>query len=432
MSIKGLTDRGLAFPEIGQIRKGAEKNEKGYVGKDLTYFRVTFDEQEVKAAETFLRVYGPQPREINVLFPFDEIERVWDPWLEAYTAGRMVARADGEKYIYRVDPKTGEVLVKNGEPFTPYHEGEIVAEIINGNGNKEQIKCKATGRLKVVIPELQRLAYITVMTTSVYDIGNISAQLEAIKQVNGGRIVGIPLVLRRRPKKISIPKAGGQRARLTKYMLSIEADPEWVKAKLLEVKALALPGNGFALLPSTSEPHPEPQPEEHDHIEEGEFDDDEEDENIPSQPVMETAPVKPNTAEKPTRPYSPETVREGIAKKVTAKGTMAASEKQIGLLVSQLETCFAGDKDSSAKRHTITQYLTGKTSAKDLTGAEVSALLDWLKPTQDDGGAYTPNPMSVKEAQAILKQAYEDAGQMSLLDTAAELGAEISDQEMEG
>ena len=28
-------------------------------------------------------------------------------------------------------------------------------------------------------------------------------------------------------------------------MLSIEADPEWVKAKLSEVKRLALPGNGL-------------------------------------------------------------------------------------------------------------------------------------------------------------------------------------------
>ena len=32
-------------------------------------------------------------------------------------------------------------------------------------------------------------------------------------------------------------------------MLSIEADPAWVKAKLLEVKHLALPSDGFLLLP---------------------------------------------------------------------------------------------------------------------------------------------------------------------------------------
>jgi len=415
MPITGLTDRGLAFPEIGQLRKGGAKDANGYVGKDLNYFRVTFDEAETTAIETFKRVYGDQPKEINILLPFDDIDRVWDAWMEAYPAGRMVARTDGTKYIYRVDPKTGEVLVKNGEPYTPYHDGEVVAVVINGKGVKEQIKCKATGRLKVVIPELQRLAYVTVLTTSIHDIGNISAQLEAIKKVNGGRIVGIPLVLRRRPKKISTPSANGQRARRVKYMLSIEADPEWVKAKLLEVKALALPGNGFALLPSTT-PEPEPPHEDHEEIDDGEYTDDEDTDDLPGQPSMETEPAPAEKKPAPVRPYDPETVRDGIAKKVANKGTVTASEKQIQLLASQLDTCFAGENDSTGKRHTVVKYLIGKTSLKDATGAEIVALLDWVKPTQDDGGAYTPNPMSVKEAHAILTQAYRDAGQLPLID----------------
>jgi len=118
-----------------------------------------------------------------------------------------------------------------------------------------------------------------------------------------------------------------------------------------------------------------------------------------------------------SRPYSPETVRDGIAKKITNKGAMTVNEKQIGLMAAQLEVCFAGDKDATTKRHTVMQYLTGKTSTKDMTGAEVSSLLDWLKPTQDNGGAYTPNPLSVQEAHAILNQAYIDAGQTSLLET---------------
>lgn len=248
MSIKGLTDRKMAFPEIGQIRKGAAKTENA-PGKDLTYFRVTFDEKETDATQKFNSVYGNEPQEINILLPFDEIDRCWEAWLEAYTAGRMVARSDGEKYIYLVDTKTGEVVVKNGQPFKAYHEGEAVGSYTS-KGKTEKIFCKPAGRLKIVIPELQRLAYLVVLTTSLHDIGNISAQLEALKQVNGGKLAGIPMVLRRRPKKISTPKADGSRARYAKWMLSIEADPEWVKAKLLEVKHLALPANGFDLLPA--------------------------------------------------------------------------------------------------------------------------------------------------------------------------------------
>lgn len=275
MPIKGLTDRGLAFPEIGQIRKGAPKGERG-PGKDLDYFRVTFDEREQEAEKVFRAKYHDKPTEINIILPFNEIDRCWDAWLEAYTAGRMVARSDGERFLYLVDVATGEVKVKNGEPFTPHRD-------VVGKAGKTEIRCKATGRLKVIIPELARAAYVTVLTTSVHDVANISAQLEAFKQINGGRIAGIPLVLRRRPKKISMPKPDGTRARLTKWMLSVEADPEWVKKMLIVAKHLALPGNGLALLPDGQSEPEEVIETTAEYIEE------EDDGDIPSNPeVMDT------------------------------------------------------------------------------------------------------------------------------------------------
>ena len=131
MPIKGITDREERFPEIGQIRKGAPKNDKGYVGKDLDYFRVEFDEQEKDAAKLFNSIYGDKPQEIIVVLAFDEVDRVWDAYLEAYTAGRMVARSDGEKYLYLVDTKTGAEVVKNGKQFKAYVEGESVGTITN-------------------------------------------------------------------------------------------------------------------------------------------------------------------------------------------------------------------------------------------------------------------------------------------------------------
>lgn len=270
MPIKGLTNRQLAFPEIGSIRKGAAKEEgKNMPGRDLTYFRVEFDEREVEAAAKFKAAYAEKPTEINIVLPFNDIPAMWDAWYEAYVAGRMIARSDGEFFTYLVDHKTGEQLVKNGQPITPHRD--IVGEYTTQRGKVEKIQMKPTGRLKVIIPELQRLAYLTVHTTSIYDIANISSQLEAIAHINGGRIAGVPLVLRRRPKKISTPTATG-RARLTKWMLSIEADPEYVKAKLVEIKHLALPGNGLALLP---EPEDEGEPEIEDDAPAGWDDDDE-------------------------------------------------------------------------------------------------------------------------------------------------------------
>ncbi len=249
--IKGLTDRGQAFPQIGNIRKG-DKSGKNGAPMDLKYFRVEFDEREIDAIAKFTTTYPNNPTEINVFLPFNEIERCWDAWCEAYTAGRMVARSDGEYFLYLVDLATGGLIVRDGVR-TDNGQKEPHREVL-GQAGKTAIKCKPVGRLKVLIPELRRLAYVVVHTTSVIDIRNLSEQLEAIKQINSGQIVGVPLVLKRRPKEISVPNPDGTKRRLVKWMLSIEADPRWVEAKIAQLDRLALPDGGTRIaLPSVTE-----------------------------------------------------------------------------------------------------------------------------------------------------------------------------------
>jgi len=250
MSIKGLTDRNEgAFPQIGIIRKGAPKTQNA-PGKDLAYFRVEFDEKEVEAAQVFVNKFTNAPTDITIMLPFNEIGRCWEAWRETYVAGALIHRCDGEHVQYAINSKTGERIVING---------------IGQNGQPVLCRgkidgCKPSGRLRIIVPELQRLAYLMVLTTSIHDIINISNQLDAISAMTGGRLAGIPLVLRRRPKKISTPSGeGGKRARREKWLISIEADPEWVKAKLLQMKHDALPGNGFAQLPEPTRPPSGPE-----------------------------------------------------------------------------------------------------------------------------------------------------------------------------
>jgi hypothetical protein len=252
MTIKGLTDRGSKFPEIGQIRKGGKKTDPKKPGPDLNYFRVEFDEGDTRA-EQFEKLYGKEPKAIDIMFPFNEVERVWDAWFEGYTAGRMVARSDGEFFTYLVNVKTGEHMVQNGvdKDGKKVPHREIVGYYKSQDGKDMPIKMKPTGRLVVVIPDLHSLAYLTVHTTSIFDILNISGQIEAIRAMNNGVIAGVPLVMRRREKMISTPDLSdpSKRVRRKKSLISIEADPEWVKKMLLHVKHLALPGNGLNLLP---------------------------------------------------------------------------------------------------------------------------------------------------------------------------------------
>ena len=237
MPIVGLTDRGMAFPQIGDIRKGEPKGEN-QPGKDLRWFRVEFDATEKQAAQDFTALYDDKPNGIVIILPFDEIGLVWDAWREAYTAGAMNHRCDGEHVVYAINPKSGEIVVRGGIDLAT---GQTVECKLKDFPDKMK-RCKPVGRLSVVIPQLKRLAYLVVHTTSIHDILNISRQLEAIRDLNGGHIAGIPLVLSRKPYKISTPSGkDGQRARREKWLISIEADPTWVAAKIDQMRAFALP-----------------------------------------------------------------------------------------------------------------------------------------------------------------------------------------------
>lgn len=243
MSIKGMTDRGEAFPQIANIRKGGPKqtNKQGKKiwGKDLRYFRVEFDESEEEAAALFRSKYGDEPSELVVVMPFNEIERFWDAWREAYVAGALWHRCDEEYINYQVDRSSGEVVIRNWLD----KDGKRVPCTIQNLANKDD-RCKHTGRLRVIIPELKRLAYLMVHTSSKWDILRISENLAAIHSLNDKSIVGIPLVMKRKPYMISTPSgSNGKRARREKWLISIEADPKWVGAKLDAMQYAALPTN---------------------------------------------------------------------------------------------------------------------------------------------------------------------------------------------
>lgn len=225
MPIKGLTDRKTpSFPKIGDIRKGAEKTDPKRPGKDLTYFRYIPLEGEETAAEKFHQVYGDEPREINVFLPFDSIERNFEAFMERHTASALQCRGDGETAFLWRDAKSGMMQHTPKPCPSPHCTG-----------------CKEVGRLKIIVPELQRLAYIVVHTTSKWDIIELTANLEAIRKLTGNGLKGIPLILKRRPRTVSTPRAKGKRVRQEKWLLSIEADPQWVKAQLEAMKIAALP-----------------------------------------------------------------------------------------------------------------------------------------------------------------------------------------------
>lgn len=287
MPIKGLTDRAAQFPEIGRIRKGApqEKDAAGRttgIGKDLTYFRVEFDEREVDAKAEFDKLFGTQPRTLDVVLPFRLVEENWEAWREAYVAGGMVHRCDGERVWFERNPSTGKVLIANGDP-EKHCDGKSP---VGTYGDGKKLFCEPHGRLKVIVPGLRRLAFLTLITQSIYDVFLLSEQLRALFEVNG-KLTGIPLKLMRKPMMISTPdpKQGGKRVRREKWLLTIEADQKWVEKKIAEMEHASLP-----LLPAAERvlTLPEPvTPNDEEASENGLHDED-----VPEDPVtLESPPV---------------------------------------------------------------------------------------------------------------------------------------------
>jgi len=230
MPIKRLATE-ASFPRIGTLRKGAPKGEKS-PGKDLTYFR--FDTDDAQAAADFLDAYGAQPQSINCYLPYSTPDENFPAWQEEYRAGGLVHRCDGETMSLH--------MTANGAYSTEPHPCPYAT------GEKERTRkepgCKPIGRLSIIIPELRRFAYVTVLTGSINDIMELSANLNAVYAIRGN-LQGVPFVLSRRPKMISTPTDDGGRRRFEKWLLFIEPDPQWVRLQLagMRQRALQLPGD---------------------------------------------------------------------------------------------------------------------------------------------------------------------------------------------
>lgn len=241
--IQGLTNRPPQFPCIGTLRKGAvqqdKKNAQGkdikVVGRDLTYFR--FDTDDARAADMFKTAYGDEPRAITVYLPYSMTDQNFQAWRESWTASKLNHRCDGE-VCYEYNGR-GELVPTR----TPCPDKNKPADDRN--------RCKQVGRLQVIVPVLERFAYVTVLTSSIYDIVALSEQLSAIEALRGS-LQGIPMVLSRNEREISMPKSDGSRARVKKWMLAIEVAPEWASLQLqsMQRQALQLPAPTVKALPN--------------------------------------------------------------------------------------------------------------------------------------------------------------------------------------
>lgn len=404
MPIIGLTDRGASFPQIGILRKGAVKgvSQKGtpMPGKDLKFFRLDTKLPDVQAA--FEEVYGKEPVSVRVFLPYQTPQQNMEAWREEYSASSLIHRCDGQTMTiwrtatggYSQDPKP-----------CPY-----------ANGTKQRTQkepgCKPVCRLKVIVPELQRLAYLTVQSTSIHDIIELTGNLQAAYALHND-LRGIPFILRRAPRMISMPKPDGSRQRVEKWLLFLEPAPDWVSLQLSAMSHAALPvvdGEYTALpaparlaLASGSTVDLQTGEVFDDEDEEGEDDEDEEDDE---QAKLKNLPSKDELPAKD--PASLKLWLMGTAKKMSAEPELTTGWRDG--LIAAIDRLTETDG-----HHALFQWAFGNStgSRKALTNGQVHAVREWLQlhkePAPDGKDVWMPSETALAElmtAYPVAKESY--------------------------
>lgn len=446
--IVGLTDRSPSFKEIGRLRLGIPKSEAQVSGpKEIGWFRADFRPDAQDALALFITEYGQQPTSIHFRLPFAEISRCWDAMYEVYNKFGMLGMSDGRRWLYLRHNKTGELLVKDGIPthtdgtrvdegtgevYLPFDPKVAVYSYMSTKGKEVQVFARPTGRLRILIPELKRAAYVQIITNSLYNCIHLSEQLAGVAEIAksvGMNITQVPMTITRRKESISVSFSGHKQMQ-DHYLLNIEIDPRWMEAQF--AYSALLPGatvkpapqleagavkrvyepeelsEGEGTIPD--EDNQDPQPED------AEPEEQPEDGHVTdlTQQSAQPARVGAGLANGTPRPYPPEILRAKLLARAQSYDGKPATVKQRNLVAMILGEIFAGP-DSELQRHALQTYLFGVSSLKDLSSSLILVILnDWLKPAIDSGGAYHADYIAVQEAQTAYLEAVKVQGQMAL------------------
>jgi hypothetical protein len=121
---------------------------------------------------------------------------------------------------------------------------------------------------------------------------------------------------------------------------------------------------------------------------------------------QETDP-KPAKA-KITRPMTAEQLKSSIITRANKYIDKVSTDQQRALFLVALNQIFEND---TTKRNDFLTHLLGESDIKKFNGPLIIAMLDWLKPVQDSGGAYTVSPMAEKEAKTAYQEFIKDSGE---------------------
>lgn len=174
--VVGISER-RRLPRLGKIRLGVKavnpKTGNEYP-KEVDYFVVP---PEVA------KVYGEKPKELDVMFPVNNIDIVFPQALKWYGDQKGLKCIGNGQIAYRLDEQSGEMI-----------ERECPCEILN-NG------CALRAHLLVILPRVSMGGVYQIDCGSINSVIDINSGLEYVEGLIG-RFAMVPLKLKRVPKEI--------------------------------------------------------------------------------------------------------------------------------------------------------------------------------------------------------------------------------------
>lgn len=184
--IKGLSEE-ARLPRVGKIRLGlkmqhptkralnpeTKKQEPITYPKEVPYFVVP---------EEVAEVYGPEPRELDILLPVNDRRIIFPQSYRMY--GRNGLKCQGN----------GEVATFTNEQYE-YEDRECPCEHYSPEGGR-QSRCKRMGVLMAILPKVTMSGVFQITTSSVNSIIDINSGLKYCLAMLG-RFAWVPLKLRR-------------------------------------------------------------------------------------------------------------------------------------------------------------------------------------------------------------------------------------------
>jgi hypothetical protein len=201
--IKGLSEV-RRLPRLGKLRLGIKKTTTAGVEypSEINYFKMdpsTPSELENKnLLAEFERLYGKEPKMINVMFPLPDPGIIFPQFYKRYANGVLRCKGDGEEAdciskelaagltILSDSTEMGGVRVKCLGQDCPYYKSK---------------KCSESAVLSFLLPELKGAGVWQITTGSFHSIVNINSCLDYIRAI-AGRVHMIPLQLERRETEI--------------------------------------------------------------------------------------------------------------------------------------------------------------------------------------------------------------------------------------